>query len=97
MTCCAAPPVTRPWHDGVGERKATKETKQTFCRICEPLCPMVAEIDANGRVVNLSPGVGHPSGSTPCHKGLGFVDVHNDPDRLDWPQKRLNRRDEARG
>jgi anaerobic selenocysteine-containing dehydrogenase len=73
------------------------KTAHTFCRICEPNCPLLAEIDDAGKITKLIPDVGHPSGSTACHKGLSFIDVHNDPDRANWPQRRLNPRSEARG
>lgn len=62
----------------------------TFCRICEPNCPMVATIDDHGRVEGFAPDPDHPIGGTACHKGLSFLDVHNDPDRLDHPLRRMN-------
>lgn len=64
--------------------------KKTFCRICEPACPLQAELDQSGDVVQLKPDPGHPLGGIPCNKGLNFLDVHNDPDRLNWPLKRTN-------
>lgn len=73
------------------------ERRHTFCRICEPNCPLVADIDDLGRVVHLSPNFDHPCKGIACHKGLSFLEVHNDPDRLDWPQRRRNPRTEARG
>lgn len=69
----------------------------TFCRICEPQCPLVADIDADGKVAKLSPDPGHPCGGIACHKGLSYLDLHNDPDRLNWPLKRVNPRSEQRG
>ena len=71
--------------------------KHTFCRICEPFCPMLAEINGKGKVIKLKPNLDHPSGGIACHKGLSFLEVHTDPDRLNWPQRRLNPRFEARG
>jgi anaerobic selenocysteine-containing dehydrogenase len=71
--------------------------KHTFCRICEPNCPVIAEFDDEGRISRLKPNLDHPSGGVACHKGLSFLDVHNDPDRLDWPRRRLNPRREDRG
>ena len=73
------------------------KVKETFCRICEPFCPMLAEVDEEGKAVRLSPNVDHPYNSRPCHKGLSFLEVHNDPDRLNWPLKRLNPRTEPEG
>jgi len=71
--------------------------KETFCRICEPLCPMIAELNDNGEVTKLKPNPNHPSGGTPCNKGLSWLQVHNDPDRLDFPLKRKNSRREHNG
>lgn len=64
--------------------------KHTFCRICEPACPLQAELDQEGEVVSLKPSPANPLGGIPCNKGLNFLDVHNDPDRLNWPLKRKN-------
>jgi formate dehydrogenase len=71
--------------------------KHTFCRICEPACPLVAELDDGGKVVRLVPDAGHPCGGIACHKGLSYLDVHRDPDRIGWPLKRRNERTQARG
>ncbi len=63
-------------------------TKTTFCRICEPSCGLKAEVK-DGRVTRLRPDGDHPvTQGFACHKGLYFVDLHNDPDRLDVPLKR---------
>jgi anaerobic selenocysteine-containing dehydrogenase len=72
-------------------------TQSTFCRICEPMCPLIAELDDNGRAMRLSPDLAHPSGGKACHKGLAFLDVHRDPDRVNWPLKRSNPRSDPRG
>lgn len=71
--------------------------KQTFCRICEPYCPMLAELNDDGDVVKLKPNPDHPCGGTPCNKGLSWLEVHGDPDRLNFPQKRTNPRTEVEG
>jgi anaerobic selenocysteine-containing dehydrogenase len=68
------------------------EYKHTFCRICEPYCPIIAALNDAGKVTSLSPNPTHPSGGIACHKGLAYLDIHNDPDRVNWPQKRLNPR-----
>ena len=58
---------------------------RTFCRICEPSCGLVAEVDG-GVLVKLTPDRDHPvTKGFACHKGLAAVDVHHDPDRLDHP------------
>ncbi|MEX3941844.1 molybdopterin-dependent oxidoreductase [Paraburkholderia sp. BR10937] len=72
-------------------------TKHTFCRICDPHCPLQAELDDSGKVIRLSPDLGHPGGGVACHKGLSFLDVHDHSDRVNWPQKRMNPRAEPRG
>ena len=71
--------------------------KETFCRICEPYCPMLAELDEQGEVTKLKPNPDHPCKGTPCNKGLSWLEVHNDPDRLNFPQKRRNPRTEMQG
>lgn len=68
-------------------------TQKTFCRICEPSCGLQAELD-NGRVTRLRPDNSHPvTQGFACHKGLYFVDIHHDPDRLNHPLRRSTRRD----
>ena len=71
--------------------------KETFCRICEPYCPMLAEINDQGEVAKLKPNPDHPCKGTPCNKGLSWLEVHNDPDRLNYPLKRKNSRAEDKG
>lgn len=67
------------------------KTRHTFCRICEPYCPMLADFDDSGRLVKLRPDQDHPvSKGFACHKGLSFLQVHNDPDRLTDPLRRTN-------
>ncbi|MDX8356399.1 molybdopterin-containing oxidoreductase family protein [Sphingopyxis terrae] len=63
--------------------------KHSFCRICEPQCPLVAQIGPDGRVSRLLPNPDHPSGGIACHKGLSYLDVHHDPDRLNFPLQRI--------
>ena len=72
-------------------------TKPTFCRICEPNCPITAVFDDDGALTGLVPDMAHPSGGIACHKGLSFLEIHNDPDRLNAPQKRMNPKHEERG
>lgn len=74
------------------------QVKDTFCRICEPLCPMRAELNEQGEVVKLVPNREHPiSTGFSCHKGLSFTEVHHDPDRANYPMRRRNPRTEAKG
>ncbi len=62
--------------------------KATYCRICEPLCGMVATVE-DGRLTKLRPDPDHPlSQGFACPKGIAFEQVHNDPDRVLHPLKR---------
>ncbi len=64
------------------------ETKVTYCRICEPLCGLVATVE-DGTVTQLRPDSEHPlSRGQACPKGIAFVDIQNDPDRVLHPLKR---------
>ena len=47
----------------------------TFCRICEPLCGMVATVE-DGRLVALRPDKDHPlSAGFACQKGIEYVEA----------------------
>ncbi|HEY6775208.1 MAG TPA: molybdopterin-dependent oxidoreductase, partial [Thermoleophilaceae bacterium] len=64
------------------------EEKVTFCRICEPLCGMVATVE-DGRITKLRPDPHHPlSRGYACPKGIAMVEVQNDPDRVLHPLRR---------
>lgn len=64
------------------------EQKTTFCRICEPLCGMIATVE-DGRLVALRPDKDHPlSSGFACQKGIAFTEVQNDPDRVTTPLRR---------
>jgi anaerobic selenocysteine-containing dehydrogenase len=66
------------------------EQKPTFCRICEPLCGMIATVD-DGRLVSLRPDKDHPlSAGFACQKGIAFTEVVNDPDRVTTPLRRIS-------
>ena len=72
------------------------EHKPTFCRICEPLCGMIATVE-DGRLVALRPDKDHPlSSGFACQKGIAFTEVHNDPDRVTTPLRRRTERDSNR-
>lgn len=67
------------------------ETKVTYCRICEPLCGLVATVE-DGTVTQLRPDPDHPlSRGQACPKGIAFVEIQNDPDRVLHPLKRNER------
>jgi len=66
----------------------TAVQKVTYCRICEPLCGMVATVE-DGRVTKLRPDKQHPlSKGFACPKGIAMTEVQNDPDRVLHPQRR---------
>jgi anaerobic selenocysteine-containing dehydrogenase len=59
--------------------------KHTFCRVCEPSCGLIAEVEGD-EIVSLKPDKDHPiSQGYACHKGLATLEIHNDPDRLSYP------------
>ncbi len=60
----------------------------TYCRICEPLCGMVATVD-DGGLVKVRPDPDHPlSAGFACPKGIAMTEVQNDPDRVVHPLRR---------
>jgi anaerobic selenocysteine-containing dehydrogenase len=60
----------------------------SFCRICEPLCGMVATVEA-GKVTKLRPDPANPlSRGYACPKGIAMAEVQNDPDRVLYPLRR---------
>ena len=64
------------------------EEKVTYCRICEPLCGLVATVE-DGGLVKVRPDPDHPlSAGFACPKGIAMADVQNDPDRVLHPLKR---------
>ncbi len=64
------------------------EDRVTYCRICEPLCGLVATVE-DGRVTRLRPDADNPlSAGFACPKGIAMTDVQNDPDRLLSPLRR---------
>jgi anaerobic selenocysteine-containing dehydrogenase len=61
----------------------------TFCRVCEPSCALIANVEDN-QIISLKPDKDHPvSKGFACHKGLATLELHNDPDRLAFPQKKV--------
>jgi anaerobic selenocysteine-containing dehydrogenase len=60
----------------------------TFCRACEPSCALIAEVE-NDEIISLKPDKDHPvTKGFACHKGLATLEMHRDPDRLDYPQRK---------
>ena len=74
-----------------------KKEVRTFCRICEPNCALLATVE-DEQVVKIVPDKAHPvHKGFACHKGVNYLQIHNDPDRLNYPLKRVNARSEAIG
>ncbi len=60
----------------------------TFCRVCEPSCALIAEVE-DDEIISLKPNKDHPvTRGFACHKGLATLELHRDPDRLNYPLKR---------
>jgi anaerobic selenocysteine-containing dehydrogenase len=58
---------------------------------------MVAEVE-DGKIVSFTGDKDHPvTKGYCCNKGIRFLDVHRDPDRLTYPLKRRNPRSEEAG
>ena len=67
-----------------------KHRVHTFCRVCEPACGLVADVE-DGRLVRLAPDSEHPvTEGYACHKGLAGLDIHHDPDRVNHPLARTD-------
>ena len=64
------------------------EEKVTYCRVCEPLCGMVATV-TDGELTKVRPDRDHPlSAGFACPKGIAMTEVQNDPDRVLHPLRR---------
>lgn len=64
------------------------EERVTYCRICEPLCGLVATVQ-DGELVKLRPDRQHPvSRGFACPKGIAMTAVQNDADRVTHPLRR---------
>ena len=73
--------------DGI-RRPMTTEQQVTYCRICEPLCGMVATV-TDGELTKVRPDPEHPlSAGFACPKGIAMTEVQNDPDRVLHPLRR---------
>jgi formate dehydrogenase len=69
------------------EADGSKEVA-TFCRICEPLCGLVARVE-DGRLVGVRGDKQNPhSQGFQCVKSVGMVDIVYDPERVLTPLRR---------
>jgi anaerobic selenocysteine-containing dehydrogenase len=65
------------------------DERVTFCRICEPLCGLVATVE-DGQLTKLRPDDDHPlSRGYACPKGIAMTGVQNDHDRVLQPLRRV--------
>lgn len=65
-----------------------KETKYTYCRICEPNCGLKATV-VDGKLTKVTGNKNHHvSQGYICARGLASLDVHHDPDRIKYPMKK---------
>jgi anaerobic selenocysteine-containing dehydrogenase len=85
---CSAAASARAVPGRLGSPVSVDE-RVTFCRICEPLCGLVASVE-DGRLTQLRPDPQHPlSRGYACPKGIAMTGVQNDPDRVLYPLKRV--------
>lgn len=69
--------------------KPAPRTVRSFCRVCQSVCGIVAEVDGE-RVVAVRGDRDHPvSAGYTCPKGRALPLLHHHPDRLDHPQVRV--------
>src|SRR6202035_1673247 len=74
--------------DSIPAGPMASEERVTYCRICEPLCGLVATVD-DGEVTRLRPDRDHPlSKGFACPKGMAMTGVQNDPDRVTHPLRK---------
>ena len=67
----------------------TTVEKSTYCRICEPMCGLIATVE-DGKLVKLRADKDDPhTKGFFCTKGVAMEQVVNDPDRLTTPMKRV--------
>jgi anaerobic selenocysteine-containing dehydrogenase len=65
--------------------------KKTYCRICEAHCGLEVEVSSDNKIIAVKPDKSHPvSKGYACVKGTAVGALHEDPDRLNYPMKRIN-------
>jgi formate dehydrogenase len=61
----------------------------TYCRICEPLCGMIATVE-DGKLIGIRSDKQDPhSKGFSCTKGVAMAQIVNDPDRITVPMRRV--------
>ena len=69
------------------------EIRKTYCRICEAHCGLEVEVDSREKILSIRPDPEHPvSRGYACVKGTHLGGLHLDPDRLNYPHKRVDGR-----
>src|SRR5262245_60039335 len=72
----------------IGDKLRMRETRHTFCRICEALCGLEVDVEGN-RVVDIRPDKQHvTTDGFGCMKGLKQHKLFGSPDRVTRPLKR---------
>ncbi len=67
-----------------------EETRYTYCRICEASCGLKATLK-DGKLQKVAANKEHLfSRGYICARGMASVDIHQDPDRIKYPMKRVN-------
>src|ERR1700722_6913466 len=75
----------------------TSRKVHTFCRLCDPHCALEAVVE-DGQIVSLRNDQDHPvHKGFCCHKGIQYLRIHQDSDRLNHPLRRSNSRTQERG
>jgi anaerobic selenocysteine-containing dehydrogenase len=64
---------------------------KTYCRICEAHCGLEIEVDETSQaIIQVRPDKEHPiSKGYACVKGISLGDIHHDPERLNYPLKKV--------
>src|SRR5262249_15401913 len=68
---------------------STMRTTETYCRICEAACGLLADLDDQGALLKLRPDRSHPvSIGFVCAKGTRFGELAGHPSRIVAPHRR---------
>jgi len=74
------------WSDTLENVKKIK----TFCRICEAYCGLEVSVTNEDEITNVKPDKSHPvSKGYACIKGTSIGQINTDPDRVNYPLKRI--------
>ena len=72
-----------------GDGTVKRERTPAFCTQCRSRCGCVAVVE-NGRLVEIEPLAGHPSGDKLCPKGKAAAELVYHTDRILHPMRRTN-------